>query len=126
MQNSYLSLDAEGRRRHDVLDGFGETARIINGVYRLEVRPTKEFPSPLTLIPSYPDLPMEDVYPRVPHTRPAKCTSGNRAEAASCISRGMSIARSGTSCVSIICGCCRTSIRWATNEPPPVVVEGPG
>ncbi len=26
------------------------------------------FPSPLTLIPTYPDLPMEDVYPRVPRT----------------------------------------------------------
>src|SRR5207344_280265 len=68
MQNSYLGLDPQDGRRHEILDGFGNTQRIINGVYRIAVRPTTDFPSPLTLIPSYPDLPMEDVYPRVPHT----------------------------------------------------------
>ena len=30
--------------------------------------PKEEFPSPVTLIPTYPDLPMEDVYPRNPET----------------------------------------------------------
>ena len=30
--------------------------------------PTMAFPSPVTLIPTYPDLPMEHVYPRVPRT----------------------------------------------------------
>ena len=70
MQNSYLSLDADPAtgRRHPVLDGLDDTPRIINGVFRVHVTPTWPFPSPLTLIPSYPDLPMEDVYPRVPHT----------------------------------------------------------
>ena len=42
----------------------GRRARIIHGTYRLDVAPNREFPrSPLTLIPSYPDLPMEKVYP---------------------------------------------------------------
>ena len=69
MQNSYLSLDADpAGRRHAILDGFGDTSRIINGVFRVDVRPTAAFPSPVTLVPTYPDLPMEDVYPRVPHT----------------------------------------------------------
>jgi hypothetical protein len=70
LQNSYLSLDADGAtgRRHPVLDGLEGTPRIINGAWRVKVKPTKAFPSPVTLIPSYPDLPMEDVYPRVPHT----------------------------------------------------------
>jgi hypothetical protein len=70
MQNSYLSLDADPAtgRRHAILAGLDDTPRIINGVFRVEVKPTMAFPSPVTLIPSYPDLPMEDVYPRVPHT----------------------------------------------------------
>ena len=70
MQNSYLSLDADPAtgRRHPILDGLEDTPRIINGVFRLQVTPTIPFPSPVTLIPTYPDLPMEDVYPRVPHT----------------------------------------------------------
>ena len=37
-------------------------------MFRVDVRPRRPFPSPLTLIPTYPDLPMEDVYPRVAHT----------------------------------------------------------
>jgi hypothetical protein len=70
MQNSYLSLDADPDtgRRHPVLDGLDEAPRIINGVWRLRVTPRASFPSPVTLIPSYPDLPMEDVYPRVART----------------------------------------------------------
>ena len=52
-----------------MLRGLEDAPRIINGVFRVEVRPTTEFPSPVTLVPSYPDLPMEDVYPRVPRTQ---------------------------------------------------------
>ena len=54
--------------RHPVLDGLHDTPRIINGVFRVNVTPKVPFPSPVTLIPTYPDLPMEDVYPRVAHT----------------------------------------------------------
>jgi hypothetical protein len=50
-----------------------DTPRIINGTWRLEVRQTDEFESsPVTLIPSYPDLPMEKVYPRVSKTGKAE------------------------------------------------------
>src|SRR6185436_8839422 len=70
MQNSYLSLDADPAtgKRHAILDGLDDTPRIINGVFRLQVTPRGAFPSPITLIPTYPDLPMEDVYPRVART----------------------------------------------------------
>jgi hypothetical protein len=66
MQNSYLRLED---KQHPILAGFGDTDRIINGVRRVDVSPMGEHPKPLlTLIPSYPDLPMEMVYPRVPKT----------------------------------------------------------
>jgi hypothetical protein len=71
MQNSYLGLnpDPATGKFHPVLAGLEDATRIINGVWRLDVEPRGEFPSPVTLIPSYPDLPMEDVFPRVPRTQ---------------------------------------------------------
>jgi hypothetical protein len=70
MKNSYLKLVPESKtgKFHPVLDGLEDAYRIINGVYRVETKPNIEFPSPLTLIPSYPDLPMEHVYPRQKET----------------------------------------------------------
>jgi hypothetical protein len=65
MHNSYLNLQGP----HPLLAGLEDAERIINGVWRLEARALQKFPAPpLTLVPSYPDLPMEEVYPRVPKT----------------------------------------------------------
>jgi hypothetical protein len=70
MKNSYLKINPEtGSLIYDpVLKDLEDAFRIINGVYRLEVEPEADFPSPVTLIPSYPDLPMEHVYPLQPET----------------------------------------------------------
>ena len=63
LQNSYLRLDHS--TRHPLLRGLENAPRIINGTRRLEVRETAPLVSkPITLIPSYPDLPMEKVFPR--------------------------------------------------------------
>jgi hypothetical protein len=128
MQNSYLNLETEisTRRRHPILEGLEETPRIVNGVYRVHVRPAIEFPSPVTLIPTYPDLPMEDVYPRIERTD----------------SRELYIRDLGRSRVvyfpwdidrtfwDVMCvdhlRLLRNAIKWAMNEPQPADVEGPG
>lgn len=70
MKNSYLTLEADPRtgRRHEVLAGLDDAPRIINGVWRVRVTPAADGPAPLTLVPSYPDLPMEDVFPRQERT----------------------------------------------------------
>ena len=70
MQNSYLRLETDPRagHRHPILAGLDDTERIINGVSRVHTRSTGDTYAPLTLIPSYPDLPMEEVFPRVPKT----------------------------------------------------------
>src|SRR5436309_1890868 len=71
MRNAYLRLEADPRtgRRHPLLDGLDDVPRVVHGTWRLDVAPEAEFAHrPLTLIPSYPDLPMEMVYPRVPKT----------------------------------------------------------
>ncbi len=71
MRNSYLHLETDPAtdRRHPLLKGLDDAPRIINGVNRLHVKSTQPYPNPpLTLIPAYPDLPMEEVYPRVERT----------------------------------------------------------
>jgi hypothetical protein len=69
MQNSYLRLEHDTARGHQLLKGLEDAPRIVNGVWRLEVEPREKFAqAPLTLIPSYPDLPMEKVFPRVEKT----------------------------------------------------------
>src|SRR4029453_17096773 len=65
MQNAYLRLDHKAAAHHALLRGLEDAARIIHGVLRVEVQARGKFPPELLmLIPSYPDLPMEKVYPR--------------------------------------------------------------
>ena len=70
MRNSYLKLkkDKATGAFHPVLNGLENVYRMINTIYRVKNRPQLAFPSPVTLVPTYPDLPMEDVYPRVEET----------------------------------------------------------
>lgn len=71
MQNSYLNLERDEQTGgfHPLLSGLEDAGRIINGVRRVVVEPSTPVDNPpLTLIPSYPDLPMEMVWVRVPHT----------------------------------------------------------
>ncbi len=115
MQNSYLSSRCgSGHRPRGTRSSKGSTTRrrIINGVFRLDVRPAQPFPSPLTLIPT---LSRSADGGRLParhahrHARALPARSGRTA--ASSTSRGTSTARSGTSCASITCGCCGTRSR---------------
>ncbi len=64
-RNSYLRIhhDADAGL---LFSGLRDAERIINGVHRLPVEATIDFSlKPVTFVPSYPDLPMEEVYPRV-------------------------------------------------------------
>ena len=128
MQNSYLSLDPDPATgaRHPVLDGLGDTPRIINGVFRVDVRPTASFPSPVTLIPSYPDLPMEDVYPRVPRTdtRELYLRDLGRSRV---VYVPWDIDRTFWDVMCVDHGrLLRNAAAWAANEPAPVEVVGRG
>jgi hypothetical protein len=69
-QNAYLTIErADDGSVHPLLQGLEAAPRIIAAVKRIHTVPhNADVRAPLTLIPSYPDLPMEDVYPRVPRT----------------------------------------------------------
>jgi Hypothetical glycosyl hydrolase 6/Beta-galactosidase trimerisation domain len=71
VHNSYLNVDKDPRtgKFHPIVAGLEEATRIINGANWVQVRThTPAEHSPLTLVPSYPDLPMEQVFARVPRT----------------------------------------------------------
>jgi putative glycosyl hydrolase-like family 6 (GHL6) protein len=128
MRNSYLTLDlspSEGQR-HLVLDGFSDTTRIINGVFRVAVAPTRSGPSPVTLIPSYPDLPMEDVYPRTPRTDTRELYLSDTGHGRVAYFP-WDIDRTFWEVLSVDhLRLLRNTIAWALDEPPVVEVTGPG
>ena len=128
MQNSYLRLksDPATNQYHQVLKGLEDAYRIINTIYRIKVLPGSEFPAPVTLIPSYPDLPMEHVYPRFPDTGIRELYlrdtgKGRIAYFPNDIDRSF---------WQILCAdhgkLLRNTIRWALNEEPLTEVKGQG
>ncbi len=129
MQNSYLRLESDPAtgRRHPLLAGLEDATRIINGVRCVEVQAARPFPNPpLTLIPSYPDLPMEQVYPRVlktdvPQVYLRELGAGRVAYFPWDIDRTFWEVLSVDHLKLL-----RNAVTWATNEPPPVTVTGPG
>jgi hypothetical protein len=127
MQNSYLRLNADTKNQvHPVLTGMEDAYRIINTIHQVKVKPTTAFNSPVTIIPTYPDLPMEDVYPRVAETE----------------NRGVYLREVGKARVAYIPGDMDRSfwqvmspdhatllgniIRWALNEEPLIEIKSPG
>ena len=127
MQNSYVRLEHQASPHHPLLRGLEDAPRIIHGVARLEVTPHEELSSaPLTLIPSYPDLPMEKVFPRVPRTDVAQVFLHEIGQAR-VVYFPWDIDRTfwEVLCVDHF-KLLRNAVAWATNEPPVLEVTGPG
>jgi hypothetical protein len=129
MQNSYLRLEAGAGsgRRHPILNGLEDVERIINGASRVHVQTLGKYPNPpLTLIPSYPDLPMEEVYPRVAKTDIAQvyvhqAGQGRVAYFPWDIDRTFWEVLSPDHFKLL-----RNAVDWVTNEPRTLEVTGPG
>jgi hypothetical protein len=128
MQNSYLRLrrDPSTDSFHPVLKELEDAYRIINTIYRVKVAPNTEFPEPVTLIPTYPDLPMEDVYPRNPETNIRELYLRETGKGRTAYFPG-DIDRSFWQIMSSDHGkLIRNTILWALNEEPIVTVKGHG
>jgi hypothetical protein len=126
MLNSYIRLEHEALPNSPLFAGLEDAPRIINGVTRLEVTPREKFAeTPFTLIPSYPDLPMEMVYPRVDKTDVSclflRKPAGRVAYFPFDIDRTF---------WEVLCAdhlkMMRNAVLWANNEAPVVDVDGPG
>jgi hypothetical protein len=125
MQNSYLALHHEPGR-HPLLAGLEDAPRIINATQRVHVRPREPFPSPVTLVPSYPDLPMEHVFPRVPTTDDRQVYLRDLGRSRVVYFPG-DIDRTFWEVLSADHGrLLANAIDWACNEERPVKVAGPG
>jgi hypothetical protein len=126
MHNAYLRL--EHPTGHPLLKGLEEAPRVIHGVWRVEVAPADpRYASPLTLIPSYPDLPMEKVYPRRPRTDIAQAFMSEAPGGGRVAYFPWDIDRTFWEILSPDHGrLMRNAVEWATNEEPPVTVSGPG
>jgi hypothetical protein len=121
--NSYLSLTGS----HPLLTGFEDATRIINGTRCVTVTPlSADAHEPLELVPSYPDLPMEEVFTRPIKTRQPGVLVRE-------FGRGRvvyfpaDIDRTFWEVLDVdLAKLLRNAVLWATNEPAPVTVEGRG
>jgi len=129
MMNSYLRLESDPGtgKRHPLLDGLEGATRIINGVSRVHTRPSRDYRNPpLTLIPSYPDLPMEEVFPRQPKTDIPEVYL-REAGAGRVVYFPWDIDRTFWEILAVDhFKLLRNAVDWAANEPRPVTVQGPG
>jgi hypothetical protein len=122
-----LETDPATGRRHPLLAGLDDARRIINGVRRVDVKATRPLPNPpLTLIPSYPDLPMEKVYPRVLKTDVPQVFLRELGRAR-VVYFPWDIDRTFWEVLSVDhFKLLRNAVTWATAEEPPVTVSGTG
>lgn len=129
MQNSYLRLekDPSTGAYHPILRGFEDAFRIVNGVWRVDASAASGvLPAPLTLIPTYPDLPMEKVYPRVAKTDIAGAFLREMGESR-IVYFPWDIDRTYWEVLCVDHGALlRNAVEWAANEERPVTVTGPG
>jgi hypothetical protein len=128
MQNAYLRVEHDASAHHPLLRGLEDAPRIIHGVSRVEVKPRGRFPPmPLTLIPSYPDLPMEKVYPRVAKTDIAQVFLREETGGGRVVYFPWDIDRTFWEVLAPDhLALLRNAVSWAANEDPIVVVTGPG
>lgn len=128
MQNAYLQLRHNAPHADALLRGLEDAPRIIHGVSRIDVQPLgNQPPSPLTLIASYPDLPMEKVYPRAAPSDLAQVFLRAFPGGGRVVYFPWDIDRTfwEVLCVDHFI-LLRNAVEWATNEPPVVTVRGPG
>jgi hypothetical protein len=128
MKNSYLSLkkDSSGQY-HPLVKDFENAVRIINAVNQVSVTPAGEGTYPLQVIPTYPDLPMEEVFPR------KDTVPGQPGVVARQVGKGRVVYLPGDIDRTFWetlnfdqARLLRNAVLWATDEPAPLTVEGKG
>ncbi len=125
VKNAYINI--EHATKHEILRGFDDASRTINTIGYVDVKPTAEFaPPPLTRVPSYPDLPMEDVFPRQAHTDIPELFLRQIGNSRIAYFPG-DIDRTFWEVLDPDHGrIFANTVRWALNEPDLVTITGPG
>jgi hypothetical protein len=129
MLNSYLNLkkDPQTSAYHPLLRGLEDAGRIINGTHRVYVEARDEaMDRPLEVIPTYPDLPMEEVFPRTigSHDPGVFVREAGRGRV---VYFPWDIDRTFWDVLNVDhAKLLRNAVVWASNEPAPLEVEGKG
>jgi hypothetical protein len=125
VKNAYINI--EHGTQHEILHGFDDANRTINTIGYVDVKASAEFAAaPLTRVPSYPDLPMEDVFPRQPHTEIPEIYLREIGSSRIVYFPG-DIDRTFWEVLDPDHGrIFANSVRWALNEPDLVTIAGPG
>ena len=122
VQNSYMTVHGP----HPLTRGFDDTPRIMAGTKLVHVTPRETTKAALTLVPSYPDLPMERVFANTRETSTpmayARTVGKGRA-----IYFPMDLDRtfwetSNQDHLALL----RNAVEWAANAQQPLTVMGPG
>jgi hypothetical protein len=129
MQNSYLELkkDPATGKHHPLVAGFEDAGRIIDTIRRVHVTAADEGQySPLTIIPTYPDLPMEECFPPKETTHDAgvfvrQVGKGRVVYFPGDLDRTFWDVMSYDHAMLL-----RNAVAWASNEPAPLTIEGKG
>ncbi len=122
-QNAYLNLEDHS---HPLLAGLADAGRMIHGVKRVEIRVPQGLRAPIMTVPTYPDLPMEEVYVRDTRTDIPGVTLRS-VGAGRVVYFPWDIDRTFWEVMSPDHGILlANAIRWAANEEQPLRVEGPG
>ena len=122
-QNAYLSLEDHS---HPLLAGLDYAGRMIHGVKRVEIRVPAGTRAPLMTVPTYPDLPMEEVF-----------APDAKTDIPGVMARSAGLGRVvyfpwdiDRTFWEIMCQehgvMLANAVRWAANEEQPLRVEGPG
>ena len=122
VKNSYLTP----RHPHPLTRGLEDAPRIIAATQQLTVKPHDAAKAPLTLIPSYPDLPMERVFTAQEETdiAMAYCREVGKGRV---VYFPMDLDRTfwevlAPDHLTLLAN----AVTWAADEPAPMTVKGPG
>jgi len=129
MLNSYLELkkDPQTGQYHPLLAGIENAGRIINGIHRVHTAALRETEfSPLQVLPTYPDLPMEECFPPKEKTADPGVFA-RQVGKARIVYFPWDIDRTFWDVLNVDHAILlRNAVAWATDEPQLLSVEGPG
>lgn len=123
VQNSYMTV----RGPNPMTAGFDDTPRIMAGTRLVSVTPRAGLGKPaLTLVPSYPDLPMENVFPTVAQTDVPMVYARSFGKGR-VVYFPFDLDRTFWECANQDhFALLRNAVLWAANEPQPMAVSGAG
>lgn len=122
VKNSYVALNGA----HPLNDGYDGAERIIGGTRLIDVEPAADAVAPFLYVPDFPDLPMEEVYPRRAPAG-AAVVARDTGKGGRTVYIPWNIGEVFWQVLAADHGrLIANAVRWALGKPPRVGVAGPG